>query len=95
VDKRGPAKVRNTVLKPAFHVGQNGPKVTSVGPLKTPETTSIVLTMAGMFPRAAAEAPYALRNPANVIGQFFAINRIVPFPNSLERGFHICILTMP
>jgi hypothetical protein len=30
---RGPAKVRNTVLKPAFHAGQNGQKATSAGPL--------------------------------------------------------------
>jgi hypothetical protein len=36
---RGPAKVRNTVLKPAFHAGQNGPKVTSAGPLVIPVST--------------------------------------------------------
>lgn len=30
---RGPAKVRNTALKPAFHAGQNGSKATSAGPL--------------------------------------------------------------
>jgi hypothetical protein len=27
-----PTKVRNTVLKPAFHAGQNGQKATSAGP---------------------------------------------------------------
>jgi hypothetical protein len=34
---RSPAKVGNTVLKPASHAEQNGPKATSAGPLLKPQ----------------------------------------------------------